>query len=325
MAMSSHHRNAGLPSWTRPQFGRAPQRTLDPIALRSDGAGAAVPTTPPKAPVTIQFLQDQHRAVLGALAGELDKLKVENRDLKFRLVMRDTATPKANKRVPAASDIMAMQTELSELRQKNAAMERERSEARSAAAAPAAPTAPAAKTATTDAAQGLGNELEINRVNKMNFDLLSEVAALRHELTVQSARADNAVGGRRHSGSHTKSSSSSGGGDRLAQSLPPMGMASFNANGGGGGNGGGGNGGVGSASRQPGLKDYGILKTGANNQPRILNRRRASGDQNGRTRRKLVPVPQPATLKPLNVGESFGSGFNNSHSSTGNSSTGRRK
>ena len=57
--MSSHHRNAGLPSWTRPQFGRAPQRTLDPIALRSDGAGAAVPTTPPKAPVTIQFLQDQ--------------------------------------------------------------------------------------------------------------------------------------------------------------------------------------------------------------------------------------------------------------------------
>ena len=245
--------------------------------------------------------------------------------------MRDTATPKAKKRVPAASDIMAMQTELSELRQKNAAMERERSEARSAAAAPAAPAAPAATTAATDAAQGLGTELEINRVNKMNFDLLSEVAALRHELTVQSARADNAVGDRRHSGSHTKSSSSSsgggggGGGDRLAQSLPPMGMASFNANGGGGSNGGGGNGGVGSASRQPGLKDYGILKTGANNQPRILNRRRASGDQNGRTRRKLVPVPQPATLKPLNVGESFGSGFNNSHSSTGNSSTGRRK
>lgn len=64
MAMSSHHRNAGLPSWTRPQFGRAPQRVaLDPITQRSDrnGDGASAsqqPGTPPQQ-VTIKFLQDQ--------------------------------------------------------------------------------------------------------------------------------------------------------------------------------------------------------------------------------------------------------------------------
>jgi len=312
---------------------------LDPITQRSDrnGDGASAsqqPGTPPQQ-VTIKFLQDQHRAVLGALAGELDKLKVENRDLKFRLVMRDTATPKAKTRAPsnatAAADVVAMRKELVELRQKNAAMEQERSEARAAAAAGVA------------GSQGVENNgLELNRVNKLNFDLLSEVAALRHELNVQSGRGDRAGSWRRtasgssggglsqtHEGSaahssrsRSRSNSNSGGGgggggnaDRLSQSLPPMGLASSASNGVGG-----------SASRQPGLKDYGILKTGSNNQPRLLNRRRASGDLNGRTRRKLVPVAQPATLKPLNVGETLGagSGFSVSNS-TGSSNAGRGK
>jgi len=309
--------------------------------MRSDGgsSGATLtPTTPPK--VTIQFLQDQHRAVLGALAGELDKLKVENRDLKFRLVMRDTATPKAKTRAPAANsngaaaaDVVAMRTELSELRQKNATMEQEQSESRAASA--------------NEGAYGLENELEMNRVNKLNFDLLSEVAALRHELKVQLTHSGGGRGADKGSSSRRRTSSGShpndgtggnsggggSGGDRLSQSLPPMGLTSASGGVVGSGGSGSGGGGGGSAARQPGLKDYGILKTGANNQPRILNRRRASGDQNGRTRRKLVPVPQPATLKPLNVGESFGAGLshtgfhnnNSSSSSTGSSSNGRRK
>jgi hypothetical protein len=204
----------------------------------------------------------QHRAVLGALGDELKKLKVENRDLKFRLVMRDTATPKAKARPSgeSAGTVTALRKELAELQEKNSQMERARALDRAEAT--------------------VELEVGLKKVNTLNFELLSEVAALRHELQAQTQHSQHAHPSRRRSSNDTSAKRAS---DPLSQSLP-------------------------AAVGRPGLKDYGISKTGQNNQPRLLNRSRASGDINGRTRRKLVPVPQLAALSSINVNDSLSVG-----------------
>merc|ERR1712196_164683 len=79
----------------------------------------------------LEFLEEQHRGVLAALSGEVETLKLENRDLKFRLVMRDTATPKTSKRAdkqpaaparpdPASQAVLdSLRQEIVDLRAKN--------------------------------------------------------------------------------------------------------------------------------------------------------------------------------------------------------------
>lgn len=58
---------------------------------RNDAAIGPDSTVPYGSAQKIQFIQDQHSHALSSLLAEIERLKAENRDLKFRLVLRDSA------------------------------------------------------------------------------------------------------------------------------------------------------------------------------------------------------------------------------------------
>ena len=76
-----------------------------------DQRAAAHPQSPRKPPTTasiertIRFIQEQHRDMTQRLSQEIDTLKAENKDLKFRLIMR--ATQSDIPPVPRIADLEA--------------------------------------------------------------------------------------------------------------------------------------------------------------------------------------------------------------------------
>ena len=79
-----------------------------------DQRAAPHPQSPRKPPPTasiertIRFIQDQHRDMTQRLSQEIDALKAENKDLKFRLIMR--ATQSDIPAVPRIADLEAQST-----------------------------------------------------------------------------------------------------------------------------------------------------------------------------------------------------------------------
>eukprot|EP00041_Stephanoeca_diplocostata_P012182 m.203471 g.203471 ORF g.203471 m.203471 type:complete len:305 (-) comp18847_c0_seq2:2337-3251(-) len=79
---------------------------------RNDAATGPNSTVPHASAQKIQFIQDQHSHALSSLLSEIERLKAENRDLKFRLVLRDSAAH------ADAGSSATLQKELTGLRQK---------------------------------------------------------------------------------------------------------------------------------------------------------------------------------------------------------------
>jgi len=198
------HEQGMLPNWSRPPFGRAPAhrratRSTTVTTLQSLNKPTKVQPTvtqPPKIKAVdadeagnhqIEFLQQEHQAVLGSLAAEVENLKMENRDLKFRLVMRDTATPdkRGGTRLQASSAgtseslVEKLRKENAELRDRNTELVGQQQQR--------------AAGASDGAGAAHEHEHELQRLNQFNCNLVAEVAALRHELN--QTRADMQHGG----------------------------------------------------------------------------------------------------------------------------------
>jgi len=73
---------------------------------------------------TVKFLQESHARALLALQREVDALKAENSDLRFRIVMRDSTASSE------AETIMNLQKQLSEAQEEIVSAEREKDELR---------------------------------------------------------------------------------------------------------------------------------------------------------------------------------------------------
>lgn len=63
------------------------------IMAAKKGAQTETVNTAPETVRVIEFMQQKHAEAMASLLSEVDTLKAENRDLKFRLVMRDTTGP----------------------------------------------------------------------------------------------------------------------------------------------------------------------------------------------------------------------------------------
>lgn len=203
------HEQGMLPNWSRPPFGRAPThrratRNTTVTTLQSlnkpTKAPAKAGAQPPKIETTeaegpgnhqIEFLQQEHQAVLGSLAAEVENLKMENRDLKFRLVMRDTATPDQRGRTrPQASSAGTSESLVEKLRKENAELNERNTTLVGQQAQQAA------------GADGGGAAQELQRLNQFNCNLVAEVAALRHELN--QTRVEMQGGSDAHAHAHVR-------------------------------------------------------------------------------------------------------------------------
>jgi hypothetical protein len=185
-------------------------------------------------------------------------------------MMRDTATPTSSKRPPAADpdERERMLAELKELRAKNAALQEQLD--------------------ANPFESRLEFELELNRVNSLNFNLLAEVAALRRAAQERGSATSQGSAGS-HSGSgRSKTLATGGSGVGTTSGGGAAGQPRFNQD----------------SRTLPGLKEHGIVRTGPRGQPRLLSRRRSTGA--GRTRRNLAPAAQVHQLPAIDLAGAFG-------------------
>eukprot|EP00039_Didymoeca_costata_P020378 m.341044 g.341044 ORF g.341044 m.341044 type:complete len:290 (-) comp19772_c0_seq1:77-946(-) len=192
-AFMSHNNNRlangsrGLPSWSRAplthrhqqqQVRRGIVTRLDPLrqAAATHNEEPSQSSQDKKglkkgvSQSTLEFLQKQHEEILKSLTAQVDSLKVENRELKLKMVMRDTATPVNKTRRSSqeileqeSGDISKMKTELVQLRARNMFLEEQ------------------LKSNGTAVSGTCDCKLELERMKVLNYTMWTELSKLRKE------------------------------------------------------------------------------------------------------------------------------------------------
>lgn len=287
MALAGASMPGILPSWSRKPLGRSPSSQRlgvgvgfgEPGSVHSTGIAegenfftanypANEMTGAPSDSRKLKFLQKQHQELLSSLSAEVEMLKIENRDLKFRIVMRDTATPPSSSRESEGEP--AQTKEITMLKQQLASANAQNAELK---------TSNEILNGTHGEQEGFHQEFE--RLSKMNTYLLNEVSTLRNGSGIRASSSGPLLAERRHSEESDAW--------RQAQPLPPPPSMQTTA--------------VpkehcGSAGNRPKL-----LHAVGTDRPRFISRHRSSGVSTpvGRTQRKLAPMPQVHHLPALNL------------------------